>query len=103
MFLQVTPEHSPTLRLVRDAAVAVACSCLGHQHVVSANIRGDIRKHLGGEMNFPEVEWLNRGLIDNPQLWHFFGVHEYLGGELNSTVVEWLNKGLMAASSPKLK
>eukprot|EP00976_Prorocentrum_cordatum_P101135 1192494-Prorocentrum_minimum.AAC.2 len=38
--------------------------------------------------------------MDNPQLWHLFGLRKYLDGELNSPVVEWLNKGLTAAWSP---
>ena len=47
------------------------------------------------------VEWLNKGLMDNSQLWHFFGVRKYLGGELtNSPVAELLNKGLMSVRSP---
>eukprot|EP00959_Pyramimonas_sp_CCMP1952_P081982 1712868-Pyramimonas_sp.AAC.1 len=45
-------------------------------------------------------ERLNRGLTDNPQLRHFFGVRKYLRGELNSPLVERLNKGSTAAWSP---
>eukprot|EP00976_Prorocentrum_cordatum_P102020 1192876-Prorocentrum_minimum.AAC.2 len=45
------------------------------------------------------MEWLDRGLMDNPQLWHFFGVRKYSGGQLNSPVVERLDRGLMAVSS----
>eukprot|EP00976_Prorocentrum_cordatum_P020850 423591-Prorocentrum_minimum.AAC.1 len=30
-------------------------------------------------VNFPVAEWLHKGLIDNPQLWHFFGARKYLG------------------------
>eukprot|EP00959_Pyramimonas_sp_CCMP1952_P239503 5005529-Pyramimonas_sp.AAC.1 len=49
------------------------------------------------ESNSLVAEWLNKGLMGNPQLGHFFGVRKYSGGELrNSPVVEWLNKGLMA-------
>eukprot|EP00959_Pyramimonas_sp_CCMP1952_P205129 4289487-Pyramimonas_sp.AAC.1 len=64
-------------------------------HVVSVNI-------WARESNSPVVEGLNKGLMDNPQLGHFFGVRKYLGGESrNSPVAEWLDKGLItSASSP---
>ena len=48
---------------------------------------------LGGELNFSVTERLNKGLTDNPQLGHFFGVRKYSGEELNFTVEEWLNRG----------
>eukprot|EP00959_Pyramimonas_sp_CCMP1952_P187302 3916724-Pyramimonas_sp.AAC.1 len=35
------------------------------------------------------AEWLNKGLMDNPQLWHVFGV-----------LAERLDKGFMAAWGP---
>ena len=59
-----------------------------------------LAQYSGEGFNSPVAERPNKGLMDNPQLWHFFGVRKYLGGELNSPVVEWLNKGLMSVSSP---
>eukprot|EP00959_Pyramimonas_sp_CCMP1952_P005001 104787-Pyramimonas_sp.AAC.2 len=57
-----------------------------------------IRKELVGELNSPVVEWLNRGLMDNPQLGHFFGVRKYLRGEMNS--LQWLKQGLNGSVEP---
>eukprot|EP00976_Prorocentrum_cordatum_P072544 1180755-Prorocentrum_minimum.AAC.9 len=57
-----------------------------------------LNREIGREQG--DREELNRGLMDSPQLWHFFGVRKYLGGELNSPVVEWFNKGLMSLLSP---
>eukprot|EP00976_Prorocentrum_cordatum_P108458 1194846-Prorocentrum_minimum.AAC.10 len=37
-------------------------------------VRRSIRKYLGGELNSPVVEWLNRGLMDHSQLGRVFGV-----------------------------
>eukprot|EP00959_Pyramimonas_sp_CCMP1952_P391686 8208055-Pyramimonas_sp.AAC.1 len=34
------------------------------------------RSYPGGEWNSPVAEWLNRGLMDNPSLGHFFGVRK---------------------------
>eukprot|EP00959_Pyramimonas_sp_CCMP1952_P390360 8179650-Pyramimonas_sp.AAC.1 len=41
---------------------------------------------FAGKFNSPVVERLNKGLMDNPQLWHFFGARKDSGGELNSPV-----------------
>eukprot|EP00959_Pyramimonas_sp_CCMP1952_P063988 1336913-Pyramimonas_sp.AAC.1 len=47
----------------------------------STRTRG-VRKHSGGELNSPVVAWLSRGLTDDSQLWHFFGVRNDLGGRI---------------------
>eukprot|EP00959_Pyramimonas_sp_CCMP1952_P411691 8627468-Pyramimonas_sp.AAC.1 len=41
------------------------------------------------KLNSPVVEWLNKGLMDNPQIWHFFGARKYLGGIEFASGVEW--------------
>eukprot|EP00959_Pyramimonas_sp_CCMP1952_P258999 5414543-Pyramimonas_sp.AAC.2 len=46
----------------------------------SSRARG-IRKYLGGESSFPVAEWLNRGVVDDPQLGDFFSASVTIWGE----------------------
>eukprot|EP00976_Prorocentrum_cordatum_P110828 1195271-Prorocentrum_minimum.AAC.2 len=68
-------------------------------------------EHFEGELNFPVVEWLNKGLMalrgcylpaaELDLTWPDWA-SEHFEGELNFTVEEWLNKGLTALHGPYL-
>eukprot|EP00959_Pyramimonas_sp_CCMP1952_P367158 7690146-Pyramimonas_sp.AAC.2 len=62
---------------------------------------------LGGELNSPVDEWLNKGsmTVSSPPRCGTFGEckqAQILGGGSNSPVDEWLHKGLTAVWSPSV-
>eukprot|EP00959_Pyramimonas_sp_CCMP1952_P265399 5549524-Pyramimonas_sp.AAC.1 len=63
-----------------SVAVMLVCGQRGNGSSQGSTRTRGLLKYLGGKLILSVVGWRNRGLMDNPQLRHFFGARKYFGG-----------------------